>query len=89
MSEKIIKITCPVCKSILWIDRDTEQVVKVEKHKAKKKSSLDELLGKELRKKELVDETLKAAFDISQKKKEEAKSKFEELISKDPEEIDD
>ncbi len=84
-----MKIVCPVCKSILWVDRETEQVVKVERHKAKKKASLDELLGKEIKKKELVDETLKAAFDISQKKKQEAKSKFEELISKDPEELDD
>ncbi len=84
-----MKIICPVCKSILWVDRETEQVVKVERHKAKKKASLDELLGKEIKKKELVDETLKAAFDISQKKKQEAKSKFEELISKDPEELDD
>ncbi len=84
-----MKVVCPVCKSILWIDKDTEQVIKVEKHKAKKKASLDELLGKELKKKELVDETLKAAYDISQKKKAEAKDKFEELMSKGPEELDD
>ncbi len=89
MNEKIMKIVCPVCKSILWIDRETEQVIKVERHKAKKKADLDELLGKEIKKKELVDETLKAAFDIGRKKKEEAKSKFEELISRDPEEFDD
>ena len=84
-----MKVVCPVCKSILWINKDTEQVIKVEKHKAKKKASLDELLGKEIKKKELVDETLKAAYDISQKKKAEAKDKFEELISKSPEELDD
>ncbi len=41
---KIIKVECPVCKSLLYIDVEKEIVIKHERQKKKKEISLDELL---------------------------------------------
>jgi Zn-finger nucleic acid-binding protein len=82
MSDNIMKITCPKCRSVLWIDKETEEIIKVEKNKEKKKHSLEDLLQKEVIKKAKVDERMDSAYLIGKKKKEEAKEKFEQLISK-------
>ncbi len=77
-----MKIMCPRCRTVLWIDKESEEIIKVEKNREKKKHSLEDLLKKEVIKKEKVDERMDSAFLIGKKKKEEAKEKFEKLISK-------
>ncbi len=47
----VFEIVCPCCQSVLWVDAVNRQVVKTEKHAAKKKGTLDELLEKEKREK--------------------------------------
>ncbi len=84
MTKKIMKIVCPRCKSVLWVDKETEEIIKFEKNREKKKHSLEDLLHKEIKKKEKVDERMNSAYLIGKKKKEEAKEKFEALIGGKP-----
>jgi len=84
---KVLKITCPVCKILFWIDAESGEVIKTEKRK-KKKSSLDELLLKEKKKKSEAERRFDTTSAMEKEKRKEAQKKFAQVfsdISKDSE----
>jgi len=89
MSEKKAKVfhaKCPVCRSVLWIDPVSQEVVKSEKSQ-KKKGNLDELLEKEKKRKSAFDRKFEATAELQREKKKKAHEKFDEVFTKiDPDE---
>jgi hypothetical protein len=73
--DEIIRIECPCCHNILWLDKN-HRVIKHEKNRAKKEVSLQELLKQEKIKKESYDETFLSAKKLGEKKKEDASVLF-------------
>jgi len=78
---KIVAVTCPCCRTLLWVEASTGGVVKTEKA-AKKKESLDDLLLKEKQKKDGFATKFEATADLEKKKFETAKEKFEKAFEK-------
>ena len=68
-------VPCPCCHTRLWIDPQTETVIKTEKA-PRKKSSLEDLLVKERKKKEGADLKFLSTAELARRKKEEARDKF-------------
>jgi uncharacterized Zn finger protein (UPF0148 family) len=90
MNEKkklnVYGVSCPVCRTVLWIDPVSEEVVKSDKPK-KKKGSLDELLEKEKKRKSEFDRKFEATAELEKEKKKKAHEKFAEVLTKiDPDE---
>jgi hypothetical protein len=81
---KVVEVACPCCRTILWVETSTGNVVKSEKA-AKKKESLDDLLLKEKKKKEGFETKFEATADLEKQKLAKAKEKFEKAFGK-PEE---
>jgi len=77
----LIKVSCPDCRTILWVDPLTQTVIKSEKAK-KKMGSLDELLIKEKKKKEEVDRRFKSTAELEKKKKRAAEDQFAQAFRK-------
>ena len=73
--DELNKVTCPVCRHILWINQNND-VIKHEKSKVKKDISLDKLISKEREKKERFDETYLSAKELEKRKKREAEDIF-------------
>jgi uncharacterized protein YbaR (Trm112 family) len=78
---KVFVVTCPVCRSSLWIDPETEGIVKSEKGE-KKRGSLDELLAKEKKRKTTFAHKFEATAALEKEKKKKAQEKFKEAFSK-------
>ena len=70
----VFQVECPGCSSQLWIDSKTEAVIKSEKGKAKR-SSLDELLFKEKKKKEAADRRFTATAELAKERQQKAREK--------------
>ena len=89
MNEKksrVFHVSCPVCRSVLWIDPVSQKVVKSEKS-AKKKGSLDDLLEKEKKRRSEFDRKFEATAELEREKKKKAQEKFAEVLTKiDPDE---
>jgi hypothetical protein len=82
----VFHVSCPVCRSVLWIDPVSQKVVKSEKSK-KKKGTLDELLEKEKKRKSEFDRKFEATAELEREKKKKAQKKFAEVLTKiDPDE---
>jgi len=73
--EKIIEVTCPKCKSNLWIDVEKKEVVQHKKG-AKQLSSFEDLLANEKKKKESTEETFSSARELEKAKKKKAEEIF-------------
>jgi hypothetical protein len=76
----LIEINCPVCHASLWVDADKKNVVQHKKSERKVVSSFEELLNKEKKKKEAVDERFSQAKSLEQAKKKKAADFFEQTI---------
>ncbi|MFC2160397.1 hypothetical protein ACFLRX_01960 [Acidobacteriota bacterium] len=76
----VFQVECSCCRSKLWIDPVTKDVLKSEKAK-KKKGSLDDLLLKEKKKKEEVDRRFAATAELAEERQKMAKKKFEKAFS--------
>jgi hypothetical protein len=76
----VFEVICPCCQSVLWVDGITRQVVKTEKHAAKKKGSLDELLEKEKKRRDEFERKFEATAELERQKKEKAKAAFEKAL---------
>ena len=77
----VIKISCPECRTTLWIDSITSEVIKTEKAQ-KQKSSLDALLIKEKKKKSEMDRRFASTAELEKEKRKEALKKFEKAFTK-------
>ncbi len=78
---KIIKINCPKCKQILWVDTETEQIIKEDKAE-KIKKNFDDLLMKEKEKKEKVNERFRSIAELEKEKKKRAEEIFNKNLKK-------
>jgi Zn-finger nucleic acid-binding protein len=78
----VFQIICPRCQSVLWVDGISQEIVKTEKHAAKKKGSLDELIEKEKKRQDEFERKFEATAELERQKKEKAKEAFERALSK-------
>jgi hypothetical protein len=78
----VFEIVCPCCHSILWLDSVTQEVVKSEKHAARQKGSLDELLEKEKKRQGEFERKFEATAELERLKKEKAKAAFEKALGR-------
>ena len=77
----LFSVPCPCCHTRLWIDPESQTVIKTEKA-PKKKSSLEDLLVKEKKKKEEADQRFVSTAELARRKKEEARDKFAQAFGK-------
>lgn len=81
MEEKnFLKIECPVCGAIIWIDTKAGIMVKHEKVEKKKAHSIEELLEKEKKKKEEFGKKLESVAELQKKKKKELEEEFRKKL---------
>ncbi len=78
----VFEVVCPCCQSVLWVDGVSREVVKTERHAAKKKGSLDELLEKEKKRRDEFERKFEATAELERQKKDKAKEAFERALSK-------
>jgi uncharacterized Zn finger protein (UPF0148 family) len=78
----VFEIVCPCCQSIIWVDGISREIVQTEKRTARKKSSLDDLLQKEKKRKDEFDRKFEATAELERQKKERAKEAFEKALGK-------
>jgi hypothetical protein len=76
----LFQLVCPCCRSVLWVDGVSREVVKAEKGAAQKKDSLDELLLKEKKRQDGFERKFEATAELERKKKEKAKEAFERAL---------
>jgi hypothetical protein len=74
-------ITCPFCRSRIWVDVHTRDVIKSEKSE-KTKESLDQLLEKEHIKKSRMGSKFDSTAALAKEKKKQAEDKFAQAFSK-------
>ena len=79
--KQVFQVLCPICKSLLWIDPVTEEVIQFEEKAEKKKKSLEELLFKEKKKKDEADRRFEATAELEKKRSEKAEDKFKKALS--------
>lgn len=79
---EVLEVVCPCCQSVLWVDSATRQVIKTEKHAAKKKGTLDDLLEQEKKRKAGFDQKFEATAELERQKKEKARAAFERAMGK-------
>jgi len=78
---KIFHVNCPVCRSVLWIDPMSQDVVKSERSKTPK-GSLDELLEKEKKRTSEFARKFEATAELEKEKKKKAQEMFAEALTK-------
>jgi hypothetical protein len=76
----VFEIVCPCCRSILWVDGVTREVVRTDKHAAKKKGSLDDLLEQEKKRHGEFERKFEATAELERQKKEKARETFEKAL---------
>ncbi len=76
----VYSVDCPHCHSVLWIDSQTQEVIKTEKGK-KRTESLDELLLKEKKRKSEFERKFEATAELAKKRREKVKEKVEKALS--------
>lgn len=77
----IFEILCPCCRSALWIDPVTREVIQFERGQ-RKKGSLEELLLKEKKKKAGFERKFQATAELEKKRRQKVKEKFEKAFTK-------
>jgi len=80
---EIIKITCPQCNEILWIDKESGEIVKHENGIKKEKKNLDEIVLKEKEKQKKLKEKFEVIKEIEKKKKQELEKMFKKKNKND------
>ena len=69
-----------MCHTAIWVDADSQTVVRHEKTKKKSNASFDSLLAKEKEKKEKVDQRFRAASELEREKKRRAEDLFKKSL---------
>lgn len=78
----VFEVVCPCCQLVLWVDGISREIVKTERHAAKKKGSLDDLLEKEKKRRDEFERKFEATAELERQKKEKAKETFEKALGK-------
>lgn len=76
----VFQVECPHCRARLWIDPGTQMVIESEKGPARK-SSLDDLLLKEKKKKQEVDRRFAATAELAKERQQKARERFEKAMT--------
>jgi uncharacterized Zn finger protein (UPF0148 family) len=76
----VFKVVCPCCQTILWIDAAGRTIAKTEKGE-RKRSSLDDLLDKEKKRKEDSDRKFEVTAELTRKKHDLAEELFQKALS--------
>ncbi len=79
--DSVACITCPICHSRIWVDVETEDVIKSEKSQ-KIKENLDQLLEKEHIKKSQIDRKFSSTASMEKERRKQAADKFAQAFSK-------
>ncbi|MBC7361438.1 MAG: hypothetical protein H5U06_04045 [Candidatus Aminicenantes bacterium] len=74
-------MVCPHCGARLWVDSELQEIIQSEKGE-KKKASFDELLLKEKKKTEELEQKFESTVELHKKKLEKAKEEFEKALEK-------
>jgi len=77
--EKVFKVVCPCCRTVLWVDAAAEGIIKSEKA-AKTKQNLDDLLLKEKKKVEGMATKFEATAALERQKKQKAEELFRKAL---------
>ena len=80
MKAGVFEIICPCCRSVLWVDGISREIVKTEKQAARKIGSLDDLLEKEKKRQNEFERKFEATAELERQKKEKAKEAFEKAL---------
>lgn len=78
--KEVFSVDCPHCRSVLWIDPFTQEVIKSEKGK-RRTESLDELLLKEKKRKGEFERKFEATAELEKKRREKVQEKVEKALS--------
>jgi len=78
---KVVEAVCPCCRTVLWVESSTGNVVKSEKA-VRAKESFDDLLLKEKKRKEEFATKLEATADLEKKKLAKARETFDKAFEK-------
>ena len=76
----VFRVVCPCCRAVLWIYAAGRSIAKTEKGE-RKKSSLDDLLDKEKKRKEESDRKFEVTAELTKKKHELAEELFQKALS--------
>ncbi|MGB7295194.1 MAG: hypothetical protein WBC70_06345 [Candidatus Aminicenantales bacterium] len=76
----VFEIVCPCCRSVLWVDGVSREIVKTEKQAARKIGSLDDLLEKEKKRQDEFERKFEATAELERQKKEKAKEAFKKAL---------
>jgi len=85
--ESVLRVECPGCGRVLWVDSASGDVIKSERSR-KPKSSLDDLLLKEKQKKAAADSRFLSTAKLREAKKAEAQKRFAAVLDNLDEEPD-
>ena len=80
-TKKVFQVVCPCCQTTLWVDGETREVLQSERAK-KKKSSLDDLVSREVRRSGEMSRKFDATFELQAEKKQKADEKFRQALEK-------
>ena len=78
--KKVFRIQCPGCQKVLWVDPVSQQVIRSERGK-RKKSSLDDLLVREKKKREGFERKFEATSEMQKERKLKAREIFEKALT--------
>jgi hypothetical protein len=79
--KQVFQIICPCCRSILWVDPVTQEVIQFERKGAKEKESLEELLQKEKKRKSEFERKFEATAELGKKRKKKAEEGFKKALT--------
>ncbi len=79
---EIIKIECPICGTMLYIDVKKGIVVKHERARKRKDISLDELLEQQRKREDILEVKFKGAAELEKRKQKELEEKIKKALEK-------
>ena len=77
----VFQLVCPCCGAALWVDGETQAVLRSERA-TKKKGSLDDLLAKEHQRQSEFDRKFDATFELQKEKHHKADELFKQALEK-------
>lgn len=80
-TKKVFQLVCPCCQSTIWVDGETREVLQSERAK-KKRSSLDDLVSREVKRAEDMGRKFDATFELQAEKKQKSDEKFRQALEK-------
>lgn len=76
----VFRLVCPCCQTVLWVDAAGRSIARTEKGE-RKKSSLDDLLDKEKKRKEESDRKFEVTAELTKKKHDLAEELFQKALA--------